>query len=147
MLWLLPEGTGTSFAFLGLELTPVRVDALSRVFATGFLVAAFLTTIYALHLKDSLQQTVILVYAGAAVGGALAGDLLTLFVFWEMAGAVVGVPDLGPADRTQLPRRHALHRRAADLRAADAGRHRTMGPGRRRAGVQLPRRWTAPAAC
>ena len=85
-LWLLPEGSGTSFAFMGFELTPVRVDALSRVFATGFLVAAFLTTIYALHLKDSLQQTVILVYAGSAVGGALAGDLITLFVFWEIAG-------------------------------------------------------------
>ncbi len=85
-LWLLPEGSGASLAFMGFELTPMRVDALSRVFATGFLVAAFLTTIYALHLKDSLQQTVILVYAGSAVGGALAGDLITLFVFWEIAG-------------------------------------------------------------
>ncbi|HEX2133882.1 MAG TPA: proton-conducting transporter membrane subunit, partial [Actinophytocola sp.] len=86
VLWLLPEGTGTSFGFLGLELTPVRVDALSRVFATGFLVAALLTAIYAMHLRDSLQQAVILVYAGTAVGGALAGDLITLFVFWELAG-------------------------------------------------------------
>jgi multicomponent Na+:H+ antiporter subunit D len=86
MLWLMPEGPGAGFALFGLELTPVRVDALSRVFATGFLVAALLTAGYALHLRDSLQQTVILVYAGTAVGGALAGDLLTLFVFWELAG-------------------------------------------------------------
>ncbi len=86
LLWLLPEGTGTTFELFGLVLNPMRIDGLSRIFATGFLVAALLTAIYALHLRDSLQQTVILVYAASAVGGALAGDLLTLFVFWELAG-------------------------------------------------------------
>jgi multicomponent Na+:H+ antiporter subunit D len=86
MLWLLPEGTGASVELFGLELTLVRVDALSRVFATGFLIAALLTAVYSLHLRDSLQQAVILVYAASAVGGCLAGDLLTLFVFWEIAG-------------------------------------------------------------
>ncbi len=86
VLWVLPEGVGASFEVFGLVLTPVRVDALSRVFATGFLVAALLTAIYALHLRDSLQQAMVLVYAATAVGGALAGDLLTLFVFWELAG-------------------------------------------------------------
>ncbi|MBQ1088386.1 Na(+)/H(+) antiporter subunit D [Streptomyces sp. B93] len=86
LLWLLPEGPGDSLTLFGLELTPVRVDALSRIFATGFLVAALLTAVYALCLKDALQQTVILLYAGATVGGALAGDLITLFVFWELGG-------------------------------------------------------------
>ncbi|MGN9913405.1 Na(+)/H(+) antiporter subunit D [Phytohabitans sp. LJ34] len=86
VLWLLPEGSGATFEFLGLVLNPVRVDGLSRVFATGFLIAALLTAVYALHLRDSVQQTVILVYAASAVGGTLAGDLLTLFVFWELAG-------------------------------------------------------------
>jgi multicomponent Na+:H+ antiporter subunit D len=86
VLWLLPEGTGATFELFGLELTPVRVDALSRLFASGFLIAALLTAVYALHLHDALQQAVILVYAATAVGGTLAGDLLTLFVFWELAG-------------------------------------------------------------
>lgn len=86
VLWLLPEGAGATFELFGLELTPVRVDALSRVFATGFLVAGMLTAVYAMHLRDSLQQTVVLIYAATAVGGSLAGDLLTLFVFWELAG-------------------------------------------------------------
>ncbi|MGW0735152.1 Na(+)/H(+) antiporter subunit D [Streptomyces sp. NPDC002851] len=86
VLWLLPEGTGAGFAFLGLELTPVRVDALSRLFATGFLVAGLLISVYALHLRDALQQAVILLYAGTAVGGTLAGDLVTLFVYWELTG-------------------------------------------------------------
>ena len=85
-LWLLPEGTGATVELFGLELILVRVDSLSRVFATGFLIAALLTAIYALHLRDSLQQAVIVFYAASAVGGCLAGDLLTLFVFWELAG-------------------------------------------------------------
>nr|CEL17511.1 NADH-ubiquinone oxidoreductase chain L [Kibdelosporangium sp. MJ126-NF4] len=86
VLWLLPEGTGFTFEMFGLELTPLRVDALSRVFATGFLVAALLCVVYALHLRKPLQQVAILVYAATAVGGTLAGDLVTLFVFWELAG-------------------------------------------------------------
>ena len=82
----LPAGSQGTAEFLGLVLDPIRVDGLSRVFATGFLVAAALTMVYAIHLRDPLQQVVILVYAGSAVGGALAGDLITLFVFWELAG-------------------------------------------------------------
>ena len=86
LLWQLPEGTAAGFELFGLALEPVRVDKLSRVFATAFLVAALTFVIYALHLRDSVQQAALLVYAGTAVGGALAGDLLTLFVFWELAG-------------------------------------------------------------
>lgn len=85
-LWMLPEGTGATIDLFGLELTLLRVDALSRVFATGFLIAALLTAVYALHLRDALQQAVIVFYAASAVGGCLAGDLLTLFVYWELAG-------------------------------------------------------------
>lgn len=86
LLWWLPEGSAGSLELFGLALEPVRVDALSRVFATAFLVAALTCVIYALHLRDAVQQTTLLIYGGTAVGGALAGDLLTLFVFWELAG-------------------------------------------------------------
>ncbi|MFI0350140.1 Na(+)/H(+) antiporter subunit D [Actinomadura sp. 9N407] len=86
VLWTLPEGVHGGFDVLGLALNPLRVDALARVFATAFLVAAFISVVYALNLRDRVQQTVIPVYAASAVGGALAGDLITLFVFWELAG-------------------------------------------------------------
>lgn len=85
-LWTLPEGVHGTFDLLGFQLETLRVDALARVFATAFLVAAFICMIYALHLRDRMQQAVIPVYASSAVGGALAGDLITLFVFWELAG-------------------------------------------------------------
>ncbi|MPZ61952.1 MAG: Na(+)/H(+) antiporter subunit D [Propionibacteriales bacterium] len=86
LLWTTPEGTQAGFELFGLAVEPLRVDALSRVFATAFHVAALLTMVYALHLRDASQQVAILVYAGAAIGGTLAGDLLTLFVFWELTG-------------------------------------------------------------
>ena len=40
--------------------------------------------LYALHVRDTLQHVAMLVTAGAAIGAALAGDLMTLFVFWEL---------------------------------------------------------------
>lgn len=86
LLWSVPAGTAGGTELLGLTLEPVRVDSLARLFATAFCVAALLGVIYALHIRDSVQQTTILVYAGAAIGGALAGDLVTLFVFWELTG-------------------------------------------------------------
>ncbi|MDP8931268.1 MAG: Na(+)/H(+) antiporter subunit D, partial [Actinomycetota bacterium] len=86
LLWMMPEGTAGSLELLALTLEPVRVDSLARLFATAFCVAALLAVIYALHVRDRIQQTAILVYAGAAVGGSLAGDLVTLFVFWELTG-------------------------------------------------------------
>ncbi len=86
LLWLLPEGRTSQFTMLGLLLEPVRVDSLARVFGTAFCLAALLGVVYGLHVRDRVQQTAILVYAGSAIGGALAGDLVTLFVFWELTG-------------------------------------------------------------
>lgn len=86
LLWQLPEGIAGGFELFGLALEPVRVDRLSRVFATAFLVAALTCVVYGLHLRDAVQQAAMLVYAGTAVGAVLAGDLLTLFVFWELTG-------------------------------------------------------------
>jgi multicomponent Na+:H+ antiporter subunit D len=86
LLWSVPEGVAGSLRLFGLTLEPFRVDSLSRVFATAFCIAALLAVIYGLHLRDPVQQTAILVYAGSAIGGSLAGDLVTLFVFWELTG-------------------------------------------------------------
>ncbi|MCB2055669.1 MAG: Na(+)/H(+) antiporter subunit D [Geminicoccaceae bacterium] len=70
--------------FLSYDLVTFRLDALGRVFALVFLLATAMSVIYTLHARDPLQQVAGLVYAGAGVGGVLAGDLVTLFVFWEL---------------------------------------------------------------
>ena len=66
------------------SLTLVRIDRLSLVFGYIFHVAALLSVIYALHVKDNAQHVAGLFYAGSAIGALFAGDLVTLFVFWEL---------------------------------------------------------------
>ncbi|MCB1921876.1 MAG: Na(+)/H(+) antiporter subunit D, partial [Candidatus Competibacteraceae bacterium] len=53
-------------------------------FALIFLIASWLGVIYALHLRDTVQDVAALIYAGAAIGAVLAGDLVTLFIYWEL---------------------------------------------------------------
>ncbi|KAB7740074.1 Na(+)/H(+) antiporter subunit D [Parvibaculum sedimenti] len=66
-----------------LQLGFLRLDALSFVFALVFSLAAFLSLLFAFHLRDRLEQAASLIYAGAAIGAVFAADLLTLFIFWE----------------------------------------------------------------
>ncbi|RMG08801.1 MAG: Na(+)/H(+) antiporter subunit D [Planctomycetota bacterium] len=66
------------------ELTPVRVDRLSFLFAGLFHLALFLGTLYALHVDDAVQHVAAFGYAGSAIGAACAGDFVTLFVYWEL---------------------------------------------------------------
>ncbi|HIM71038.1 MAG TPA: Na(+)/H(+) antiporter subunit D [Gammaproteobacteria bacterium] len=69
---------------MNLVLEPLRVDRLSLLFGYLFHIAAFLGVVFSLHLRDRLQSSASLLYAGSALGAVFAGDLLTLFFFWEM---------------------------------------------------------------
>ena len=80
----IPDGNHFQFQLFDYGLVPVRVDSLSTVFGIIFHIAAILSVVYAFHIRDTVQQTASLVYAGAAIGGAFAGDLITLFVYWEL---------------------------------------------------------------
>lgn len=77
-------GSFANLQFLGLDLTAGRVDPLSLVFGHVFAIMATIGAIYALHVRDSVQHVAGFVYAGAALGAVFAGDLVTLYVFWEL---------------------------------------------------------------
>jgi multicomponent Na+:H+ antiporter subunit D len=81
--WSLPEGMLWQVGFFGFELELMRVDPLSRIFTLIFSLAAFLGNLYAWHVRDTVQQTAALIYAGSAIGAVYAGDLITLFFYWE----------------------------------------------------------------
>ena len=86
-LWhtlMLEPGTHGALEAFGVTLITVRVDTLSLVFAYIFHIAAFLSALYALHVRDTLQHVTGMAYAGAAIGAVFAGDLITLFIYWEM---------------------------------------------------------------
>jgi multicomponent Na+:H+ antiporter subunit D len=70
--------------FLGLELVLYRPDSLSFVFGLAFIIAAALVGVYALHRRDALQDSTAMLYAGAAVTAVFVGDLISLFIAWEL---------------------------------------------------------------
>jgi multicomponent Na+:H+ antiporter subunit D len=83
-LMYLGQGTHFTFHFLDFQLVLGRVDKLSLLFAYIFHLISFIAILYALHVKDNLQQMAGLMYAGSALGAIFAGDLFTFFVFWEL---------------------------------------------------------------
>jgi len=83
-LMYIDAGVIWQMQFLDYTLTPYRVDRLSLLFGYLFHIAAFLGVLYALHLRDTLQQVSAMLYAGSALGAVFAGDFITLFVFWEL---------------------------------------------------------------
>lgn len=82
-VWNLDAGITNQVEFFGFTLDVMRVDKLSRVFALIFTLAAFLGNLYAWHIRDTVQQVAASIYAGAAIGAVFAGDLITLFFYWE----------------------------------------------------------------
>ncbi len=83
-LMVLGEGTHFRIDFLDYHLVLGRVDKLSLLFAYVFHLISFIAILYALHVKDNLQQMMGLLYAGSALGAIFAGDLFSFFIFWEM---------------------------------------------------------------
>ena len=83
-LFSLEHGLGSQSEIFGYTLTLVRVDKLSVVFGTIFLIATFYNVIYGMHERDTTQEVAALVYSGAAISAVFVGDLISLFVFWEL---------------------------------------------------------------
>ncbi len=80
----LGEGLHWSLESFGYTLVLARVDRLSLLFGYIFHLIAFLGLLYSLHVEDPLELGSALAYAGCALGIVFAGDLITLFVFWEL---------------------------------------------------------------
>jgi multicomponent Na+:H+ antiporter subunit D len=79
----LPIGTELSISVAGHEWVFLRLDELSRVFAIAFTLYAFIAGVFAWTDVERGPKAASLWLAGAGVGVVLAGDLLTLFFFWE----------------------------------------------------------------
>lgn len=69
----------------GFQTIAVRIDRLGVIFALIFLIAAGINAIYGWLHATRVEVSMGLIYAGAAVAGALAGDFLSLFIYWELA--------------------------------------------------------------
>lgn len=84
LVWQLPDGPVWQLRFLDYTITPLQGDKLSRLFATIFALMAAGGGLFALGQTSRVELPAAFVYAGSAIGVALAGDLATVFVFWEL---------------------------------------------------------------
>jgi multicomponent Na+:H+ antiporter subunit D len=83
-LLLLPTGMHGQLEMFGHTLTFLRVDGLATAFGIVFLIAALISVIYGWHEEEALQHVSALIYGGGAIGAVFVGDLISLFIFWEL---------------------------------------------------------------
>lgn len=79
-----PNGFVGQADLFNYQLTPIRVDKLSLVWGYVFHIAAITAAIYGLHVRNRVHHFCAAAYVGSAIGAVFAGDLLTLFVYWEI---------------------------------------------------------------
>ena len=85
-LWLVSTmevGATSTMVLFGQEIINAEVDRQAILFGYLFHIAALVAGLYAFHLRDPWQLSTGLLYAATAVGVAFAGDLISLFLWWE----------------------------------------------------------------
>ncbi len=83
-VWELPFGTSCNVAYLDYELILINFDPLSRLFMTVFAITLFAGSLFCYKKVATAEIAAAFVYAGAAMAVVLAGDLISLFIFWEI---------------------------------------------------------------
>lgn len=79
-----PDGVSLSVPFMHFQLELLDGSNLSRLFATIFALMAFAGGLFALNQKSVMEMSSAFAYAGSAIGVAFAGDLITMFIYWEL---------------------------------------------------------------
>ena len=75
-----------TISFFNYNLETFRLDSLSRIFGLIFLIASALGNLYALgDYVGKVQRSAALAYAGGTIAAVFAGDMITLFIFFEIA--------------------------------------------------------------
>ena len=76
-------GVHSKIELMDIEFIIFQSDTLTLPFAIIFHIAAILNVIYGAHEKHWNQHVAIMSYSGAAIAAVHAGDLFTLFIWWE----------------------------------------------------------------
>jgi len=83
-IWQIPDGVQLTTTFLGYQIELVEGSALRRMFATVFALMAFGGVLFAFRQSKWYELSAAMIYAAGAIGVSFAGDLITLFIFWEL---------------------------------------------------------------
>lgn len=83
-IWQVPDGSVATLPFLSYELTPVAGSPVRRLFATVFAIMAFTGGLFAFRQASWQELAAAFAYGAGAIGCSFAGDLVTLFIYWEI---------------------------------------------------------------
>ena len=82
--WQVPDGVVATATYLDYTVQLVEGSPVRRLFATIFSIMAFVGGLYAFRTARGYELAAAFAYAAGAVGVCFAGDLITLFLFWEL---------------------------------------------------------------
>ena len=83
-IWQVPDGVVATLSFLDYQIQPVEGSAVRRLFATVFALMSFAGGLYAFRHARWYELAAAQAYAAGAIGVCFAGDLITLFIYWEL---------------------------------------------------------------
>jgi len=83
-VWQIPDGVQGTVKFLSYYIEPVEGSPLRRLFGTIFAIMVFVGGLYAYRVARWYELSAAYAYASGAVGVCFAGDLITLFLYWEL---------------------------------------------------------------
>ena len=83
-VWQIPDGVVVTAQFLGYEIQPVEGSPVRRLFATIFSLMVATGGLFAFRHARWYELAAGYAYAAGAVGVSFAGDLITLFLYWEL---------------------------------------------------------------
>jgi len=85
LIWTLPNDSILQVSWLNLTIILFELTPLGQLFGTVFSIMALLGSIFSFGTKsDSLELGAAYIYAGAAICVCFVGDLISLFIFWEI---------------------------------------------------------------
>ena len=83
-VWQVPDGVVLTLDFLQYPIEPIEGSPVRRLFATIFALMAFTGGLYAYRQARWYELAAAYAYAAGAIGVSFSGDLISLFLFWEL---------------------------------------------------------------
>ena len=83
-VWQVPDGVVLEVPFLDYLIQPIEGSPVRRLFATIFAIMAFVGGLYAYRQAKWYELAAAYAYGAGAIGVSFAGDLISLFLFWEL---------------------------------------------------------------
>lgn len=110
MIWTMPVGAGWQVQLLDYTLSPIEFSSVGKVFAIVFALMTLVGGIFAMRTASTLELSAAFLYAGSAIGITSSGDLISLFIYWELMalGSTTVILAAGTASAYKASMRYLL---------------------------------------